>query len=69
VAPLRTDAEFRETRLGFRGLELRRMELDDKLGQKVLIVFERIERNPPLAETVFRFEPPPGADLIGTPVR
>ncbi|MFM8518550.1 MAG: outer membrane lipoprotein chaperone LolA [Nevskiaceae bacterium] len=69
VAPLRSDAEFRETRLGFRGLELRRMELDDKLGQKVLIVFERIERNPTLAETVFRFEPPPGADLIGTPVR
>ena len=69
VVPLRTDAEFRETRLGFRGLELRRMELDDKLGQKVLIVFERIERNPTLAETAFRFEPPPGADVIGTPVR
>jgi outer membrane lipoprotein carrier protein len=69
VAPLRSDAEFRETRLGFRGLELRRMELDDKLGQKVLIVFERIERNPTLAETAFRFDPPPGADLIGTPVR
>ncbi|MBU3673177.1 MAG: outer membrane lipoprotein chaperone LolA [Sinobacteraceae bacterium] len=67
VAPLRSDAEFRETRLGFRGFELRRMELDDKLGQKVLIVFERIERNPALADDVFRFQPPTGADLIGTP--
>ena len=34
-----------------------------------LIVFERIERNPTLADTAFRFEPPPGADVIGTPVR
>jgi outer membrane lipoprotein-sorting protein len=32
-------------------------------------VFARIERNPTLAETVFRFDSPPGADLIGTPVR
>jgi outer membrane lipoprotein carrier protein len=69
VVPLRKDAEFRQTRLGFRGLELQRMELDDKLGQKVLIVFGRIERNPTPVETAFRFEPSPGADVIGTPVR
>ena len=37
--PLRADSEFREARFGFAGLELRRLEIDDKLGQQAVLVF------------------------------
>jgi outer membrane lipoprotein carrier protein len=67
VAPRRGDAEFREARLGFDALQLRRMELDDKLGQKTVIVFEHAERNGPVTPAEVSFTPPPGADVIGTP--
>jgi outer membrane lipoprotein carrier protein len=69
VAPRDLDAEFREARFGFAGLELRRLELDDKLGQQVVLVFRGGARNPSLPPAALRFEPPPGADLIGKPAR
>lgn len=69
VAPRDLDAEFREARFGFAALELRRLELDDKLGQQVVLVFRGGARNPSLPPAALRFEPPPGADLIGKPAR
>ena len=69
VTPRDLDAEFREARFGFVGLELRRLELADKLGQQVVLVFRGGARNPSLAPAALRFEPPPGADLIGKPAR
>lgn len=66
--PLRSDAEFREARFGFAGLELRRLEIDDKLGQQAVLIFSQGVRNPPLEPALLRFTPPPGADLIGKPV-
>ena len=41
------------------------MELADKLGQTTRIDFSALERNRPLDDALFRFEPPPGADVIG----
>jgi outer membrane lipoprotein carrier protein len=67
VVPRGLDAEFREARFGFAGLELRRLELDDKLGQQVVLLFRGGVRNPALAPAVLRFDPPAGADLIGKP--
>ena len=67
VVPRGLDAEFREARFGFAGLELRRLELDDKLGQQVVLLFRGGLRNPALPPSVLRFEPPAGADLIGKP--
>jgi len=66
--PLRSDGEFREARFGFAGLELRRLEIDDKLGQQAVLLFSQGVRNPPLDPALLRFTPPPGADLIGKPV-
>ena len=68
VRPLRTGGDFREARFGFAGLELRRLEIDDKLGQKALLRFDNGIRNPRLNPADLRFEPPAGADVIGRPV-
>lgn len=68
VTPKSGDAEFREARLGFAGSALRRMELLDKLGQKVVLEFSGSRRNAPLSPDILRFVVPEGADLIGTPI-
>jgi outer membrane lipoprotein carrier protein len=68
VVPREADADFREARLAFARSELKRMVLKDKLGQTVRLDFFMSERNAPVAEAEVRFSPPPGADVIGTPV-
>jgi outer membrane lipoprotein carrier protein len=65
ATPKSTDSGFERVRIGFAGSELRSMELVDSFGQSTSLVFERIERNPPLAATTFRFVPPAGADVLG----
>lgn len=67
VTPRANDADFRDARLGFAGRELKRMVLRDKLGQTATLVFDRTVRNGPVDPAEFRFTPPPGADVIGTP--
>lgn len=69
VRPRAADAEFRRARFGFAGLELRRLELDDKLGQRAELVFARSERNGEVRPDELAFTPPAGADLIGKPVQ
>ncbi len=68
AVPKGVDAEFREARFGFAGLELRRLEIDDRLGQRVTLAFRGGQRNPAIPSGVLRFDPPAGADLIGKPL-
>jgi outer membrane lipoprotein carrier protein len=68
AVPKGVDAEFREARFGFAGLELRRLEIDDRLGQRVTLAFRGGQRNPVIPPGVLRFDPPAGADLIGKPL-
>lgn len=68
VAPIATSAEFRSAKLAFSGRDLRRMELTDTLGQRVVLEFSASRRNAPLAASALRFVPPPGVDVIGTPL-
>ncbi len=56
---------FEKLRLGFAGAELKAMELLDNFGQTTSLHFSNLERNPTLAAALFRFTPPPGADVIG----
>ncbi|HEY6482301.1 MAG TPA: outer membrane lipoprotein chaperone LolA [Steroidobacteraceae bacterium] len=67
VQPRGAEADFRQALLGFSGGELRRMVLDDKLGQTATVVFEHVERNGPVSPAEVSFTPPPGVDVIGTP--
>lgn len=65
LTPRRDDAEFSSVRLGFRGRELERLDLEDGLGQTTRITFSRVERNPALPPALFTFVPPPGVDVVG----
>lgn len=53
--------------LGLDGANLARMRLDDQLGQRTEIEFSNWRRNPEFAPGTFRFEPPPGVDVVGEP--
>jgi len=65
AVPRTTDSGFEKVSLGFAGDELRAMILLDSLGQTSSLVFARIERNPQLAPSLFRFTPPANTDVIG----
>ena len=68
VVPRASDADFSDARLGFAGRDLKRMVLHDKLGQTVTLVFGKATRNGAVDAAELQFLPPPGADVIGTPV-
>ena len=63
--PKSQDSGFLFLRIGFVGDALRTMEITDSFGQVTTIAFEKFERNPPLAGSLFRFTPPKGADVLG----
>lgn len=65
ATPLSKDAAFAEIRLGFDPKSLAALELIDAFGQKTVVRFGEIDRNPSLAPEMFRFVPPKGADVIG----
>lgn len=65
ATPKVTDSGFERVRLGFSGSDLKAMELLDSFGQTTLIRFSKMERNPALPATTFKFTPPPGADVVG----
>jgi outer membrane lipoprotein carrier protein len=62
------DAPFKRAKLGFGAAGLARMELFDALGQRTVIAFTPWQRNPRFAANTFRFVPPKGTDVVGTPV-
>jgi len=65
ATPLAKESSFSEIRLGFDTKGLVALELFDAFGQKSVVRFTAFERNPKLAPELFRFTPPPGADVIG----
>jgi outer membrane lipoprotein carrier protein len=67
LLPRVADGDFRSVRLGFAGGQLAAMELEDRLRQTTRLEFVRLQRNPRLDAGLFRFVPPPGVDVVGTP--
>ena len=65
ATPLSQDAAFAEIRLGFDAQRLAALEMIDPFGQKTVVRFGEVDRNPTLAPETFRFVPPKGADVIG----
>ncbi len=63
--PRQAESSFESMRLGLSGGMLRRMELRDNFGQTTLIVFSALDAGVSVDPAQFRFEPPPGADVIG----
>jgi len=67
VEPHGSEADFRRALLGFEGKDLKRMILEDKLGQTATVMFDHVERNGRVAPEEVSFTVPPGVDVIGTP--
>ena len=72
VEPHGTDADFRRALMGFDAKEagapaLKRMILEDKLGQTATVLFDHVERNGKVTPEEVSFTPPAGVDVIGTP--
>ncbi|HEY3177840.1 MAG TPA: outer membrane lipoprotein chaperone LolA [Casimicrobiaceae bacterium] len=65
ATPKTPESQFTRVRIGFRDNLPRRMELTDAFGQITTLDFEAVERNPTLAATLFRFDVPSGADVVG----
>ena len=65
LKPKVKDTDFEDVKLGFRGEDVSVMELKDNLGSTTRITFDRLQRNLEVADGVFKFTPPKGADVIG----
>ena len=67
VEPAGADADFKDALFGFANGDLKRMILEDKLGQTATIIFDQIQRNGPVSPQDVSFTAPKGTDVIGTP--
>jgi outer membrane lipoprotein carrier protein len=65
LQPLQPQAELNTLRLGFAQGNLQVLEMEDGLRRRTRIALANVERNPDLDPMLFRFEPPPGVDVIG----
>ena len=63
--PRERDAGFERVRMGFGKEGLEAMELTDNFGQTTRLRFSKLERNPKVNPSEFRFDPPKGADVLG----
>ncbi|MEO6080356.1 MAG: outer membrane lipoprotein chaperone LolA [Steroidobacteraceae bacterium] len=68
VLPKSAQSDFREALFGFKGRELSRLIIADKLGQRSTLDFSDVKRNAPVDPQLVQFTLPKGVDLIGTPV-
>jgi outer membrane lipoprotein carrier protein len=59
------DGGFERIYIGFKGNELRYMEMVDSFNHLTYITFKKIERNPVLATETFLFKIPKGVDVVG----
>jgi outer membrane lipoprotein carrier protein len=71
LSPKRNDTDFKLVQMALRKDALVAMSLTDKLGQTTLLEFKQFKRNTSLSDSLFKFVPPKGVDVIdnsgGTP--
>ena len=63
--PRAADSGFASIRIGLKDNLPRTMELHDSFGQVTQLSFGSFERNASVDAALFRFVPPPGADVVG----
>jgi len=64
LAPKLGDGSFAEIQLGFEGETLRLIQLLDELNQITRVTLANVVENEPIPDSVFRFIPPTGVDVI-----
>jgi outer membrane lipoprotein carrier protein len=62
--PKTPDSGFESVALGFRGEVLSKMELVDSFGNRTVIEFSKVLRNPKIPASSFNFKAPAGADVL-----
>jgi len=62
--PKDKESTFEFVRMGFAGGTLKSMQLKDSFGQTTELKFSKLEKNPQLNSSDFKFTPPKGADVI-----
>ena len=65
IEPRVKDTDFESVRIAFKGSDLIAMQLVDGFGQTTRMEFKNLVRNPAIDDSVFRFDPPKGVDVIG----
>jgi len=65
LQPKNTDSNITTLTLGFAGDILNRIEAHDSFGNTTVFSFSNVQRNGQLSPALFRFIPPPGADVVG----
>ncbi len=65
LKPLKSEGSFEYVRLAMEGTTLRAMEMIDGFGQTTRLFFKTVQRNPKLADGLFKFSPPKGVDVVG----
>jgi outer membrane lipoprotein carrier protein len=68
VLPKDVQSDFREALFGFKGKELARLVIVDKLGQRSTLAFTAVRRNAAVDPKLVEFTLPQGVDLIGIAV-
>jgi len=63
--PREREAGFELVRMGFNAKGLDSMQLTDNFGQTTVLRFSKLERNPKVDPSAFKFQPPKGADVLG----
>ncbi len=67
LKPKKADTDFETVYLGLSEGSFAAMELRDKFGQATQIKFSNTTVNGDVDETLFKFSPPEGVDVIGEP--
>jgi len=64
LIPIASDSVYQKISINFTASELDLIYLDSKNGQQTVWQFANIERNQPIADSLFEFEPPAGIEVI-----
>jgi len=64
LTPLTSDSVYKQISINFFSSELELIHLDNVNGQQTVWRFITVQRNEPLADSVFEFNPPAGIEII-----
>lgn len=65
LRPKKKNGDFKRILIGLDEIGVQAMDLYDQFGQITMIRFQESSYNKPLKNSLFKFTPPPGADVIG----
>ncbi len=65
LRPKKKNGDFKRILIGLDDIGVQAMDLYDQFGQITMIRFQESDYNKPLKDSLFKFKPPAGADVIG----